>query len=214
MRTGMFILALLLLAGCASPLASAPTPTPAIVRETVVVRETVIVKETAVVRETVIVTATPRPTVVPTPAPVGGKWVLTEDTSSFDDSKIVILELEADGDISGPVGSYRPFLLIRCQEGTIETYIGVGMQPDVEGISDTATVRLRFDTEEAQTLQAEKSTSGEALFLEPAEALIETMLGADKLVFQFTPFSAAPAEMTFDLRGLGNVIEPLRAACP
>jgi type VI secretion system protein VasI len=217
MRTGMFILALLLLAGCASPLASAPTPTPAIVRETVVVRETVIVKETAVVRETVIVTATPRPTAVQpsaTPAPAGGKWQIREETSSFDDSPTVLLLLDAEAEISGPVGSYLPALVLRCQERTTEVLVLVGMQPDVEGISDTATTRLRFDTEEAQTLQAGKSTDGHTLFLDPAGALIESMLRADKLVFEFTPFSAVPAEMTFDLRGLGNVIEPLRAACP
>jgi hypothetical protein len=87
------------------------------------------------------------------------------------------------------------------------------MQPDVEGISDTATVRLRFDKEKTQTLQASKSTDGEALFLEPPLMLITSMLQHEQIVFEFTPFDASPAEMLFDLRGLSEVIAPLHEAC-
>jgi hypothetical protein len=207
---------LLLLTSCGASAAVAPTP----IVVTQVVERTVIAVQTAIVKETVVVTATPkpatptRPVPTPTPAPATGRWEVSEDASSFDDSKRVILTLLAENEIQGPIGSYLPALLLRCQEGVTEAFIDLGMQADVEGISDTATVRLRFDDGDAQTLQAEKSTSGMSLFLEPAKELIESMLTADQLAFQFTPFSANPAEMTFDLRGLDEAIGPLREACP
>jgi hypothetical protein len=211
-----WLVALILLTSCGASTAVAPTP----IVVTQVVERTVIAVQTAIVKETVVVTATPkpatptRPVPTPTPAPATGRWEVSEDASSFDDSKRVILTLLAENEIQGPIGSYLPALLLRCQEGVTEAFIDLGMQADVEGISDTATVRMRFDAEEAFTAQASKSTDGEALFLPAPETFVDTLLNYDQLAFQFTPFSANPAEMTFDLRGLDEAIGPLREACP
>src|SRR4029079_4878800 len=103
-------------------------------------------------------------------------------------------------DINGPTGSVRPTLILRCKEKQTEVYIVTGMQPDVEaGNLDGATWRLRFDKETPITQNAGKSTSGDSLFLEKPYALTNTMLQHERMVFEFTPFSASPAEMTFDL---------------
>lgn len=201
-------LMLLGLAGCGStPEAAAPSP----VVVTQLATQIVTQKETVVV----VVTATVRPATVtpaPSPTPEAGKWVVDTDTSSFDDSKTVILSLVAEDEIAGPVGSVRPTLILRCQEGATDAYVHVGMQPDVE-LGDTVTIRYRFDQESALPGQASKSTDGEALFLQGPEEFIDRMLKHEQLVFGFTPFGAPPAEMTFDLRGLDTVIQSLRDAC-
>lgn len=203
----------LLLVGCSgTQIAAEPQVVTQIVERTVLVRETVIVTATPL-PATATPKATPTPA-EPTPLPVGGKWELEQDHSEFDDSTQVFLFLAAESEVSGSFERYRPTLVLRCSEGKLDSYIIVGMIVDVEGSDDTATVRLRFDKNEAQTVKAHKSTDSKALFLVPAKSFIDQMLAADEMVFQFTPFSASPATTSFDLRGLGEVIDPLFEACP
>lgn len=200
------LLVMAVLAACGGAPQEAAQPSPVVVTQIV----------TQVVKETVVVTATPEPTTAApteTPAPAAGKWTVETDTSSFDDSQTVILALEAEEDIAGPIGAVRPALLLRCQEGVREAFIHTGMQPDVEGLSDTVSIRYRFDQDSALPGQAGKSTDGTALFFQGPEEFIERMLKHERLVFGFTPFGAPPAEMTFDLRGLSEAIGPLNEAC-
>src|SRR5205085_6612026 len=93
-------------------------------------------------------TATTAPTATPNPI---GKWRVSEEASSFDDSKVVVVKVSAEDEIQGPVESVSPSLVLRCQEGVKEAYIYTGMSPDVEsGNLDGATIRFRFDKEPAQ----------------------------------------------------------------
>jgi type VI secretion system protein VasI len=214
MRTLVLILALSL-ASCAT------TPQEAVISSPVVVTQIVTQVVTQEVERTVIVivTATPRPAtptpVVPTetPAPAMGKWMVENDTSSFDDSPTVILTLEAEEEIQGAVQASLPALILRCKEKVVEAYVFTGQIPDVEGVSDTVSIRYRFDQGSALPGQADKSTDGEALFFQAPQEFIERMLEHERLVFGFTPFGAPPAEMTFDLRGLSEAIAPLNEAC-
>jgi type VI secretion system protein VasI len=212
---GMVFVGVLVACGVA-PTASTP-PTPIVVTQVV----------TQIVRETVVVTATPPPatatpkasptpqaTTTPTPNPIG-KWEQHQGTSSFDDSTTATILLEAEDDITGPLAqAVRPALIIRCQEKQLEAYVNTGMQPDVEsGNFDGATVRLRIDQKEPQTLNMGKSTDGEALFFPDVTAIVKQLLAAERMAFEFTPFSANPAEMIFDVRGIQEAIKPVRAAC-
>src|SRR5690242_14268768 len=99
MKRFVLLTLLVFLAGCgvAAPTADQPTAAPQIIKEVV----------TQIVVVTQVVTATPKPatptpkaTAIPptattaptaTPNPIG-KWKVTNDTSSFDDSKTVVLE--------------------------------------------------------------------------------------------------------------------------
>jgi type VI secretion system protein VasI len=164
-------------------------------------------------------TATPKPTAAPTEAPTAtpnplGKWEVSEDASSFDDSKGVTLSVFAEEEIQGPVESVLPLLVVRCQEGQKDAYVYTRMAPDVEsGNLDGATIRYRFDKEPAQTENADKSTDGTGLFFTDPNQVIDSMLKHEELVFGFTPFGVPPVEMTFDLRGLSEAIKPLNEAC-
>lgn len=220
----LFALLLLapLLAACGSTAPAAVAPATPVIQTVEVTR----VVEIEITRE-VVVTATPRPatatpaatrtpapTRTPTPPPVGGKWQVATDTSSFDDSERVVLSLDAERPIEGFLESYLPTLILRCQEGEIEAYVVTGMAADVEtGNFDGATVRIRLDDEAAETLNTGRSTDDKALFFDHAPQLISRLEDADRMLFQFTPFNAAPAETSFDLRGLGEVLPQLRQAC-
>lgn len=214
------LLGLALLIGCgAAPQAAAP------VVETVVVTQIVTVEVTREVEVVVTATlrpatATPEATATPaepptaTPAPVGGKWDVTNDTSSFDGSATVILSLRAESNVEGAFESYRPFLVLRCEEQQVDAFVDLGMTPDIEtGNLDGATVRIRIDEGEARELNTARSTDDKAVFFENAAGLIDELAAGERLLFGFTPFRAAPAETTFDLRGLSDVLPQLQEAC-
>jgi type VI secretion system protein VasI len=160
-------------------------------------------------------TNTPIPTATPLPPGAAtGEWETRFSTSSFDDSQTVVVYLEAEREISGWLDTYTPVLVLRCKEREIDAYVDVGMQIEVEyGMTDSATTRIRFDKDRAETMVMNESTDGEALFFRNPAAIIDTMTRHNEMVFGFTPFNASPVETTFDLRGLGEAIKPLRDAC-
>jgi hypothetical protein len=216
--------AFVLLTGCGTTAQTAtqPTAAPQIVKQVVtqiVVVTKVVTATPKPATPTPKATATPKATVVPTDAPTAtpnpiGKWVNKTNESSFDDSKTVTLLLDADNDIDGPSGSVRPTLIVRCQEHAKDVYVYTGMAPDVEsGNLDGATVRTRFDKAPATSENTGQSTSNDSLFFLNADATINDLLKHDQMVFGFTPFSSAPVEATFDLRGLSEAIKPLNEAC-
>lgn len=157
-------------------------------------------------------TSTPMQTA--TPGPFIGKWHTDVGTSSFDDSKSVVLSLEAESPVEGWLTTYTPQLILRCKEHETDAYVMVGMQVNVEyGMTDSATVRVRFGTGTAQSMVVNESTDGQALFFGAPFNVIRSMLGHDEMTFGFTPYNASPVTTTFDLRGLAGVIQPLQEAC-
>ncbi|GER81116.1 MAG: type VI secretion protein [Anaerolineales bacterium] len=55
--------------------------------------------------------------------------------------------------------------------------------------------------------------TGKALFFRDPYGMIVSMLQSKEMVFGFTPFNADPVVTTFDLRGLVDVIGPLKQSC-
>lgn len=142
------------------------------------------------------------------------KWQVRTETSQIDDSKNVIITLDAETPIQGwPSKRFLPELHIRCKERRTEAYIVTGMSPTVEYGVDTATVTLRLDKQPAFKIAASKSTDGEALFLPNASALAKRIAGAETMLFQFIPFNSSGQMTTFDVRGLSEALKPVREAC-
>jgi hypothetical protein len=212
---GLLLMGLLLLAGCgqSSGLFAAPTP----VVQTVEVTRIVEVVVTATHTPTATrrpATPTPRATRTPIPTPIGGKWNVRTGTSTFDDSRRVVLSLEAERVYRTRLGFHLPTLVLRCAEQELDVYVITGTPADIErGNLDGATVRLRFDDDPAETRNTSRSTDDEALFFGNSAALIERMSQARLLQFGFTPFNSPPVETTFDLRGLPGVLPRLLDAC-
>jgi len=165
--------------------------------------------------------------------PATDKWHVTEDRSTMDDSKTEVLSLDSDDIIQGPLGPYKPSLVIRCKEGKTDIYVVTGMAASVEedldgGPIDTHTVRLRLDQGSAESYGWSESTDHKALFASDAvygqddqvvaysggtTALAKQLATAQTLAFQFTPFDANPAIARFDLRGLGTHLSKIADAC-
>lgn len=145
---------------------------------------------------------------------VVSKWKVEVNTSPIDDSKNVTLVLTAESSIEGwPAKKFVPALLVRCKEKTTDAYIVTGMAPAVEYGVHSATVTLRLDKNPAFKVAASKSTDGEALFFPSPISLIKRIINADTMLFQFVPFNSGGQMTTFDVRGLGEAIKPLREAC-
>ena len=105
-------------------------------------------------------TRLPPSTIIPIPTKTvkieTGNWQSSFGTSQFDDSKTVVLNLSANNPVEGWLTTYTPWLGVRCQEHKLDVYVSVGMQINVElGMDQSATVRVRFDNEEAQNVIAD-----------------------------------------------------------
>jgi len=141
------------------------------------------------------------------------KWKTTFTQSSFDDSQTVIVSLKAENKIKGFFESYLPKLIFRCKEGSIDIYMNVGMQQDVEYDFEKSTVRIRYDKDPAFQTKMGHSTSGDALFFNNSNEVLVEMVKHKTMVFGFTPFSASPVQTSFDLIQLREKIQPLLNAC-
>jgi type VI secretion system VasI family protein len=145
-----------------------------------------------------------------------GKWRPTTNTSSFDDSKTVLLSLEAENSITGwPNVTRTPTLALRCKEKKTEAFVNTGMQGKPEyGQTLLVHMRGRYD-HQGRTFEYEmsKSNDGKAFFFGDSIEEIKYMLNHTTLVLEFTPYNSNPVEIQFDLFGLGEAIKPLRDAC-
>lgn len=144
----------------------------------------------------------------------GSKWVVSSEVSRIDDSKTVILRLQAEGAVTGwPRKTSTPTLVIRCKERQTEAYFVTGMSPMVEYGNDGATITLRIDKAAAYKVRAAKSTDGEALFLPSAIGQIKKLMEGSTLLFEFVPFNSSPQLTTFQIAGLADAVKPVREAC-
>lgn len=155
---------------------------------------------------------------VASPLPSTGKWGRSSSTSSFDDSRTVVLTLEAENSISGWPGKTKtPDLILRCKENKTEAYINVGMRGKPEfgeyGQKTGVQMRARYDKGEPYEYLMGESTDGEALFFEKPIEEIKFMMKHASMVAEFIPFNSSPAEIHFDLTGLEDAVKPLREAC-
>lgn len=149
------------------------------------------------------------PASVPTATPSAqGKWGFAVEISRVDDSTNAVLTLIADDPIEAWLSNPIPVLYIRCRRGEFDAYVSVGAQVESSG-SDFAFVRIRFDDEEPQSVRVSESTTGDSLFFEDPQTFAAQLHSHERLVFEFTPFNAAPTDTVFDLRGYSEADVPL-----
>jgi type VI secretion system protein VasI len=146
------------------------------------------------------------------------KWTVKQKASPMDSSKTVVLTLNAENTIHGPIGDRTPSLIIRCKEGKTDAYVVTGMAASVEedsegGPSEDHQVRLRFDDNPPATDRWSESTSHSGLFASDAVAFSKQLAGAQKFTFEFTPFDANPAVAQFDLKGLSSHLPKVAEVC-
>lgn len=144
------------------------------------------------------------------PAGVGG-WQVSSETSAIDGQKTVGLYLEATKDVAGTSGiPVKPVLYIRCQKGTLDTYIDTH---SFLGLDKTSFVRYRFDGGALSTETLSVSTDNTALFFGRPASFITEAQKHTSLAFEFTPYQSGPQETTFDLTGLNTALEAMVGSC-
>lgn len=141
-----------------------------------------------------------------------GAWRLTEDRSKIDDSPTVVLTLRAENEVNGWLDKRtKPSLIVRYREGGLDSYIALGMTPNVER-ADGATVTIRFDDNNALDVRCSLSTDREAVFLPNAKNFIRQIAQSERMVLRFVPFNSNPVVTEFDTRGFRTALRPLEDA--
>jgi type VI secretion system protein VasI len=153
------------------------------------------------------------------------KWRVTEKQSPMDDSKTVMVTMDSDDQVQGPLGTVRPSLIVRCQEKTTDVYVVTHMAANVEADGEHV-VGIRLDGGPARYENWSESTDHAALFArdiiwngdEPTFSggrieFARRLAGASQLTFQFTPFDGSPQVARFDIRGLDSHLHEVAEAC-
>ncbi len=147
----------------------------------------------------------------PTPGSTG-KWQSDASTSPMDDTKTILLYLDADNKVQGAILTETPSLVVRCRNNKLDLYVVTQMQVD-SGLDDIASVRLRFDKTSPASMRMSTSTSGDAIFFPDARTWLYDMARHDQMVFEFTPNVSSPVQAVFDLHGLPTAMAKFEGAC-
>lgn len=158
-------------------------------------------------------------------------WTESIGRSPMDGSNTVVLSLNSEDLIQGPIGSVKPTLIVRCQEKKTDVYVVTGMAARIEedggGLSDYHKVRIRIDDGVASSESWTEATDHKALFApdqiydlnehyelkEWRIAFARKLARATTLIFEFTPFDGSPQTARFDLRGLDTHLDKVAEAC-
>jgi len=146
-------------------------------------------------------------------SPPTGEWDVRTESSPLDDIKTVFLDLKAmDSPKVRGTSSLTPQMSFMCTGKEVEGYVFVRAPPEV-GRSRYATVRVRFDTLEPQTLRMEPSAEQDALFFNKPASVLKQMLGHERMLFGFKPRGSEETVTEFDLRGVDEAVKPFADAC-
>jgi type VI secretion system protein VasI len=166
-------------------------------------------------------------------ASTGDKWQVKEERSPMDDSQTVVLTLDSENVVQGPLGTFKPSLIVRCQQKKTAIYVVTGMAASIEedvegGPSDFHKVGIRLDDAPAIYSHWGESNDHRTLFAsdlisdargEPsafsggAIKFAKELSQASALTFQFTPFDGTTQIARFDLRGLDPHLHKVAEAC-
>ncbi len=151
-------------------------------------------------------------TTITVPITGAGKWKIRLDKNPIDDTKTVVLILLADEGKSRSGEAIS--LIIRCKSSRTELYI---QWSDYLGM-DSTHVLTRIGNAPAQQKSWSLSSDNTATFFPdtPTEwpiTFIKSLMNADRLVAQVTPYNENPVTAIFDIRGLSEAIKPLQETC-
>lgn len=150
------------------------------------------------------------------PAPDGAdKWRSRSSTNPLDDSKSVVLSLDADSGATR-FGDTITFYA-RCRSNKTEVYVywGTYLGDDSHDVyQDWKNVVVRVGAGKARTERWGVSTDSKATFAPGwGGDLLKELLDQDRLVLQTIPYNEAPVTAIFDISGLRAHLGELAATC-
>jgi hypothetical protein len=142
------------------------------------------------------------------------KWIRARHPGwASDGSRVVGFELEAENDVRAWMKHVRPVLAVRCLGRQMELFVITDSATSIEPTPDRHTVHVGFDGGAAAEERWLDSDAKRELFAPDSTALAHQITRAQTMRFGFTPYSASPVVVNFDVRGFTNVLEPVARTC-
>ncbi|MGO8818098.1 MAG: hypothetical protein ACLQVG_25925 [Terriglobia bacterium] len=143
-----------------------------------------------------------------------GKWDLSEEVSSADGSRTVMMTRAAEEGGSASAGPYRDTrLYIRCQSRHTDVYIRTASIPSSADANGQYSVRLRLDDGQPFTQHWDQSINHDSLFAPQPVELAQKLAFARKMTLEYTPSGSGPVATSFDLNGLDGGLGKVADAC-
>lgn len=144
-----------------------------------------------------------------------GNWDVRIDTSQMTDETNVFVSLSSNDIAYCSWGSEPVRLLLRCLENTTAAMFITSCHV-TSGHGGYGRITYRVDDRKPVMRSFEASTDNRALGLwsyRRARPFIDQLMGGNRLIMRFTPYSESPREVEFDISGIDEAIKPLRETC-
>ena len=138
-----------------------------------------------------------------------GKWQISPALSAGEES--LALSLKAEKAINGWMKTSVPVLTIQCNKGGAALYVETGMALEIT-VVDQQIVHLQLDGSKPIP-QRWREVTNATVSARDAATLIKQLAQSQRLIFEFTPFSSAPAQAEFAVAGLSAYLPQLSRAC-
>lgn len=144
-------------------------------------------------------------------------WSLLTRKSKMTDDTNIFLSVESNetAQCNFNTSNEKVTLVLRCLENTTTAYIQTPCHV-ASGFQGYGNVTYRVDKNTSKTKQFAASTSNDALGLwsyRKSRPFIDEIFGGKSLLMRFTPFGESAHEVSFDITGIEEEIQPLREAC-
>ena len=143
---------------------------------------------------------------------IDNPWNIRESKSVMEDTKDVFITTSSSKYSNKYGQTHSTRLFVRCKENTTALIFGFD---EYLGLDET-TVQYRLDTEKAKSRTMGISTNNKSAGLWNGNSsipVIKSLFGKKQLAVRVTPYGENPREMTFNIEGLEEMIQPLRESC-
>jgi len=107
----------------------------------------------------------------------------------------------------------RPVLAVRCLGRQTEVFVITDSAMSIEPTPDRHTVHVSFDGGAEAEERWLDSDAKKELFAPDGVALAHHLASARTMRFGFTPYSASPVVVDFDVHGFAGLLEPVGRTC-
>lgn len=137
---------------------------------------------------------------------LSNQWRTTKKINPLDDTKTILLSLRSSNK-GGRPGSFVT-LQIRCMSGQTEAFINWN-----DYLGSKANVTTRVGKLPMTTSRWSISTDSKSTFAPRPIEFIRSLVTANSLVSQVTPYNENPVTVIFDTTGLDKALEPILQTC-
>lgn len=138
-------------------------------------------------------------------------WRVSKRESKIDDSKTVVIMTDSPDRVEGRFETTTPTMIIRCSNNKTDMYFdwGQGLGVHVYGIK----AKVRLGKSKARTYTFDVSTSFDSAFVRKPIGFLKKAFSHDTMIVHMETAYTAASSVSFNIKGLKEVIKPLRRSC-